>query len=77
MIAAITLNGLVGFVVFILVLAAVCWLLTWLIDYIGVPAPFGKVVKSVIMVIGVILLIYALLGFAGIGGVSPVIRFGG
>lgn len=75
MLAVISLNGLVGFVVFILVLGAICWLLTWIIDYVTPPPPIAKVGKSVIMVAGVLLLIYALLGFVGIGGVTPVIRF--
>jgi len=48
----------------------VLWLLLWLIGYIGLPEPFAKVAKIIIMVVGVLILINVLLGFAG----HPVVR---
>jgi len=63
-------SGLVNFVVWLVVIGLVCWLLTWLIDYCGVPTPFNKVGKIIIAVVGVVLLINALLGLGGNGFIA-------
>jgi len=39
--------------------------LLWLVGYVGLPEPFAKVAKIIIMVVGVIILINVLLGLAG------------
>ena len=48
---------LLWLVIYILVIGAVCWLLWWLIGFVGVPEPFAKAARGVVAVIGVILLI--------------------
>ena len=72
MMAAINLSlqGLVELVIYLAIVGGVLWLLLWLIGYIGLPEPFAKVAKIIIMVVGVLILINVLLGFAG----SPIIR---
>ena len=72
MLAAINLSleGLVELVIYLAIVGGVLWLLLWLINYIGLPEPFAKVAKIIIMVVGVLILINVLLGFAG----SPIVK---
>ncbi len=65
--AAINLSveGLVELVIYLLIVGGIFWLLLWLIGYCGLPEPFAKVAKVIIMVVGVLILINVLLGFAG------------
>jgi hypothetical protein len=44
----------------------ILWLLTYLVDAIPVPAPFNRVAKIVITVIGVLILIVLLLNLVGL-----------
>ena len=60
-----SLGSLVELVIYLLIVGGVLWLLLWLVAYIGVPEPFSKVAKIVIMIVGVLILINVLLGFAG------------
>lgn len=59
------IGSLVALVVYLLVVGLIIWLLIWLIDYIPVPEPFNRVAKIVIMVVGVLIVIYVLLGLVG------------
>jgi len=72
MMAAINLSlqGLVELIIYLAIVGGVLWLLLWLISYIGLPEPFAKVAKIIIMIVGVLILINVLLGFAG----HPVVR---
>ncbi len=68
-----TLNGndLVSAVIWIIVVGLIFWLLTWLIGYCGLPEPFNKIARVLIAVVAVLLLINALLSFAG----HPLVKF--
>jgi hypothetical protein len=61
----ISLSTLVAFVVYLLVVGLVLGLLVWLIDYVAgnfpVIAPFAKVAKVIVVVVGVLILIGLLL----------------
>ena len=48
---------------YVLVIGAVCWLLWWLIGFLGVPEPFNKVARGIVAVVGVVILIALLLSF--------------
>ena len=65
-----SLEGLVELVIYLAIVGGILWLLLWLVSYIGLPEPFAKVAKIIIMVVGVLILINVLLGFAG----HPVVR---
>ena len=65
-----SLEGLVELVIYLAIVGGILWLLLWLISYIGLPEPFSKVAKIIIMVVGVLILINVLLGFAG----HPIVR---
>lgn len=65
--AAINLSiaGLVELIIYLCIVGGIVWLLLWLIGYLGVPEPFSKVAKIIIMVFAVLLLINLLLSFLG------------
>ena len=60
-----SLGGLMETVIYLIIVGGVLWLLLWLVGYVGLPEPFAKVAKIIIMVVGVIILINVLLGLAG------------
>lgn len=64
-------SGLLQVVVLICIIGGVCWLLWWLIGFIGVPEPFNKVARAIVAVVAVLFLINILLGLAGM---TPVFR---
>lgn len=65
------IENLVQIVVYLLVVGGIFWLLLWLIGYFGLPEPFAKIAKGIIMIVGVLILINILLGFVG----SPIVNF--
>ncbi len=62
---SLSLAGLVELVIYLIVVGAILALLIWLIGYAGVPEPFAKIARIIIMVFAVLLAINILLGFAG------------
>jgi len=58
-------GGLVGIIIAIIVIGAICWLLWWLIGYLGIPEPFNKIARGVIAVVAVLFLINLLLSLSG------------
>lgn len=64
-----SLAGLVELVIYLIVVGGIIWLLLWIIGYAGVPEPFAKVARIIIMIVAVLICINILLGFVG----SPVI----
>jgi hypothetical protein len=69
--AAASTGSLISALVWIIVIALIFWLLWWMVEYIGLPEPFNKVVKVILAVVAVLILINFLLGFAG----SPIVSF--
>lgn len=64
-------EALLSMVVWIVVAGLVFWLLWWLVEYIGLPEPFHKVVKVILALVAVIFLINVLLSFTG----HPLVRW--
>jgi hypothetical protein len=56
--------------IYILVVGVVIGIIWWVADYLPVPEPLNKILKVVSVVIGCIIVIYALLGMTGT--VSPL-----
>ncbi len=54
-------SAIVTMFIWIVVVALICWLLWWLIGYMGLPQPFDKVLRVIVAVIAVIFLINAIL----------------
>ena len=63
--AAISLQGLVEVVIYLIVVGLIIWLLLWLINYVGLPEPFSKIAKIILAVVAVIICINLLLGMVG------------
>jgi len=61
-----TLEALIAVVIYIIVAGAICWLLWWLVTYLGIPEPFAKIARGIIAVVGVLVLITLLLQIAGV-----------
>ena len=56
----------------IIIVGGICWLLWWLIGFIGLPAPFDKVARVIVAVVAVFFLINLLLT---VGGGAPLVRW--
>ena len=63
---------MLNILVTLLVIAVVIALIWWVCDYLPVPEPLNKMVKIVSMVVGVIIVVYALLGL--LGAAPPLIQ---
>ena len=69
------ITTLVYFVLYVLVIGLICWLLLYLNDAIPIPEPFHRVVRIAVLVVGVFILIFMLLGLIDGTGV-PRLRLG-
>ena len=52
--------------IYVLIIAVVVGLVWWVVDYLPVPEPLGKLVKILSIVIGVIAIIIVLLRLGGV-----------
>lgn len=57
------MNGIIGLLVTILILALICGLIWYVIGLIPLPQPFANIVKAVFAVIVLLILIGVLLGY--------------
>lgn len=64
---------MIGTLIYLLVVCVIIGLVWWIVDYLPVPEPLNKLIKVVTIVIGAIIIIYALLSIAGVGGL-PALR---
>lgn len=60
-------DGIIGLFVNIVVVGLIAWLLLWAIAAIGIPEPFNKVARVLIIVFSVLWLLNVLLGLGGHG----------
>lgn len=67
LLAAISGGGLISLLIQFLVIALVCWLLWWLVGFIGLPEPFNKIARAIVAVIAVVFIINLLLSISGDG----------
>lgn len=67
----ISIQGLVWTVVWIIVAGLIFYLLHWAINYVGLPEPFNKVARVVLVVLAVLVLISILLNLAGVAVLRP------
>ncbi len=61
----IDLQTLMHIVLYILIVGGICWLLWWLIGYIGLPEPFNKIIRVIIGLVALLIVVYILLGMLG------------
>jgi len=62
---AISIGGLLNFLIYVIIICVVLWLIWWLIGYINPPEPFNKFLRIAVVVVGVLILIIMLLNLAG------------
>lgn len=51
--------------IYVLIVAVIVGIVWWVCDFLPVPQPLNKLIKVLSIVIGCIIIIYALLGLAG------------
>lgn len=58
-----TLSAMISLLFALVIVGLIVWLLLFVLDYVGVPEPFHKVGKVLIILFAVVWLIYKLLPF--------------
>lgn len=54
--------------IYIIIIGFILGIFFWLVDYFAMPAPFNKILKAIIVLVGVIFLVNFLLMLAGQDG---------
>jgi hypothetical protein len=62
---------MISTLIYLLVVCVIIGVVWWVVDFLPVPEPLNKLIKVVSIVIGAIIIIYALASIAGIGGGLP------
>lgn len=56
---------MIALLIQIIVIGLVCYLLWWLIGYIGLPEPFDKIARVIVAVVAVVFLLNLVMGLSG------------
>lgn len=67
----VSVSALLTTVLYVVIIGLVFWLLFWLVDFVGIPEPFHKVIKVILAVCAVVVLIGLLLNLAGMPLFKP------
>lgn len=67
------IETLISFVVYVLIVGLILWLVDYVAGMIPLPPPFRQVIRVVVAVVGVLILIYLLLGLVGLA-TPPLLR---
>lgn len=60
-----SIESLVSALIYLVVIGLIFYCVWWFVGWIGLPEPFGKVVRVIIGLVALLILIYFLLGFLG------------
>lgn len=63
-------GGLISFILWLIIVGLIFWLLKWAIDSVA-PEPFRRVANVILIVVAVLILIYALVGFLPLHPIGP------
>lgn len=63
--ALISGSALISSLVWLICVGLVFYLLYWLVNFVALPEPFGKIIKVILAVAAVIVLINVIMSFAG------------
>jgi hypothetical protein len=66
----VTSSALVTLLITLVILGLVVWVVFWGLGQIGVPEPFNKIIRAIIIIVVVVYLVSVLMGFAG----HPLLR---
>lgn len=59
------IGALITLVIYIIIIGLIMWLLTWALDQVPIPEPFKSVARIMIIVVGVLIVCFLLLGMLG------------
>lgn len=65
LLAAISGSSFVGAILHLIIIGLVVWVLFWALSQIGLPEPFNKVVRVVLILLACVFVINFLLGLTG------------
>ncbi len=68
--ALISVGGLLPLLIELVIVGLIIWLLLYFIGYIGIPEPFNKVARVIVMLVGLVWLINLLLSLNGQGFIA-------
>lgn len=60
-----SIEGLIGLLLYLVVVGLIFWLIWWFLGYVGLPAPFDRVARVIIGLVAFLILLYLLLGLLG------------
>lgn len=60
-------SSLITLLIYVVVIGLIFWVIWWALDTIGVPEPFNKVVRVILVLVAALLLINLLLGILPAG----------
>lgn len=70
--------ALITFVIYIIVLAVIWWLVSYVLDNFPLPEPANRILRVGVVIIIVVIAVMLLLSLIGVGGLEgvPRLRFG-
>jgi hypothetical protein len=66
-----SLQGLLQFVITLVIVALIFWCIWWFLGYVGVPEPFNKVLRVIIGLVALVVVLNLLFGLMG----TPLFAF--
>lgn len=63
--APLALQGVLGLLIELVIVALIFWAIWWFIGYVGVPEPFNKVIRVLLGLVALIYIINVLLSMIG------------
>lgn len=72
------IGALITFVIYVIVLAVIWWLISYVLDNFPLPEPANRILRVGAVIIIVIVAVLLLLSLVGVGGLEgvPRLRFG-
>jgi hypothetical protein len=59
-------DGLIGLILLCVIVGVVVWLALWVIDQLGVPDPFNRIARVLIVVVGVVIILVRAMAILGV-----------
>lgn len=62
---SLSIEGLLSFVIYLVIVGLIFWCIWWFLGYVGVPEPFNKVIRVILGLVALIIVVNLLLGLVG------------
>ena len=63
--AAISMNSLISVLIYLVIIGLVFYAVWWFIGYVGLPAPFDKIIRVIVGLVALVVVVGLLLDLAG------------